>query len=142
MPDALATLEQLLLGRRCEVQKREFDWNFYFGEGVSVTVGTPWRIVTSTGIAHGDEDDSQRFGLPQPVDGEARANQLLGERRVISVKADELTADLTVVFDGDVRLDLFNHSSGYEGWQATLSPNAGSPMLIAKGGGGFSVWSG
>ena len=135
-----SVLGNLLFGRLCKVTKREFDWNFNFGEGLSITASVPWRIVTPDGIAHADRDDGQWFGLPQPVDGEARANSLLSERRVAGVEADELTGDLRIDFGDGVRLDLFNNSSGYEGWQADLTrDDAPSLTIIAMGGGGFTT---
>lgn len=134
-------LRNALVGRQCEVRKQEFDWNFNFGEGLDVTASVPWRIVTPSGIAHGDKDDGQWFGLPQPVDGEARANTLLNGRTVIDVEADELTADLRINFGDGVRLELFNQSSGYEGWQADLACAEAQPRtIIAMGGGGFSTF--
>jgi hypothetical protein len=137
-----SNLGNLLAGRQCKVVKRESDWNFNFGEGLNVTASVPWRIVTPNGIAHGDRDDGQWFGLRQPVDGEARANALLRERSVVAVEADELTADLQITFDDGVRLDLFNDSSGYEGWQADLSRDSAQPLtIVAMGGGGFTIFS-
>jgi hypothetical protein len=77
------------------------------------------------------------------VDGEQRANALLTLRRVAGVEADELTGDLRIDFGDDVRLDLFNNSSGYEGWQADLArDDALSLTIIAMGGGGFTTFSG
>ena len=82
-----STLSDLLSGRQCKVQRREADWNFSFGEDLNIGASVPWRIVTAEGIGHGHEDDGQWFGLPQPVDGEAKANGLLGQRSVVTVEA-------------------------------------------------------
>ena len=114
-----STLRNSLTGKPCKVKKREADWNFNFID-VNVAVSVPWRIVTDEGIAYGSEDDGQWFGLPQPVNGEARANELLRERAVVSVSVNGVTGDLSLDFDGGSRLDLFNNSSGYEGWVADL----------------------
>lgn len=116
MQSPAATLSAALLGRECRASRREADWNFDFGERLSIAASVPWRVVTADGIAHGDEDDGQRFRLPGPVDGEARVNALLSGQKVRQVKVDEQTADLRVDFDGGTRLDLFSNSSAYEGW--------------------------
>jgi hypothetical protein len=92
-------------------------------------------VVTVDGIAHGVEDDGQWFGLAQPVDGEARANDLLHGQKVVGVELDGQTADLRLVFDGGARLDFFNNSSSYEGWQASVPAGGKGLTLIALGGG-------
>jgi hypothetical protein len=126
-------------GRECRVVRREADWEFDFGDRFSIAVSVPWRVVTADGIAHGYDDDGQWFGLPQPVNGEARTNELLQGQKVSSVELDEQTADLRVVFGERIRLDLFNQSSGYEGWQASLPDNGNEISVIALGGGGVAI---
>lgn len=135
MQSPAATLSAALQGRDCRVTRREADWNFDFGERLNIAVSVPWRVVTSDGIVHGDEDDGQWFGLPQPVDGEARTNELLQGQKVVGVELDGLTADLRVMFDGDARLEFFNNSSGYEGWQASVPAGGKELTVIALGGG-------
>jgi hypothetical protein len=135
MQSPASTLAASLQGRECCVIKREADWSFDFGNRLNIAVSVPWRIVTADGISHGDEDDGQWFGLPQPVDGEARANELLQGQKVVEVELDAQTADLRVVFDGGSRLDFFNNSSGYEGWQASVPAGGKELTVIALGGG-------
>lgn len=127
-----------MLGQTCRVTRSEADWLFDFADNARIAVHIPWRVVTSDGIAHGSEDDGQLFGLLQPVDGEARTNQLIAAQKVASVEVDERTADLSIVFDGGVRLDLFNNSAGYEGWQATIR-GTGDVTIVAYGGGKLAV---
>jgi hypothetical protein len=91
-----------------------------FGERLSLAASAPWRVVTKDGIAHGDEDDGQWFGRSKPVDGEARANELLRGQKVVGIELHRDTADLRLLFEGGTRLDFFNNSSGYEGWQASV----------------------
>lgn len=130
-----ATLSAALMDRECRVTRREADWSFDFGECFNIAVSVPWRVVTADGIAHGSEDDGQWFGLPQPVDGEARTNDLLQGQRVVGVEVDEQTADLRLVFDGGARLDFFNNSAGYEGWQASVPAGGRELAVVALGGG-------
>ena len=134
MPSGPASqLNSALTGRPCRVARREADWDFSFGDGHDITVAVPWRIVTSEGIAHGDEDDGQWFGLSQPLDGESRANELLRGDHVVGVELDEVTADLRISFASGARIDVFNNSAGYEGWQAYLGSDR--LIVVAYGGG-------
>ena len=135
MKSPAATLSAALQGRECRARRREADWSFDFGERLNIAATVPWRVVTADGIAHGDEDDGQWFGLTQPVDGEARTNELLQGQKVAYVELDGQTADLRVVFDGGTCLDFFNNSSGYEGWQASVPANGKELTVIALGGG-------
>ena len=134
MESPAATLASALPGRECRVTRREADWSFNFGERLNIAASVPWRVVTADGIAHGVEDDGQWFGLPEPVDGEARTNDLLKGQKVVGVELDGQTADLRIAFDSGARLDFFNNSSGYEGWQATVGGQDGL-TIIALGGG-------
>ena len=87
-----------------------------------------------------DSDDGQKFGLPEPINGEARANVLLDGRHVAYIEHDQLTADLHIYFDGETRIDVFNHSSGYEGWQAGFSNGEASGSIIGLGGGDLAIF--
>ena len=139
MQSPAETLAAALQGRACRIRRREFDWSFDFGERVSIAASGPWRVVTADGIAHGDQDDGQWFGLAEPVDGEARTNNLLQGQKVANVELDAQTTDLRLTFDGGVRLDLFNNSSGYEGWQASVPADGKELTVIALGGGGLAT---
>ncbi len=135
MKSPASVLTAALHGRKCRVQRREADWSFDFDEGLKIAASVPWRIVTKDGIAHGDEDDGQWFGLSKPVDGEVRANELLRGQKIDAVELATDTADLRLVFDGGARLDFFNNSSGYEGWQAAVPAGGKELTVIAVGGG-------
>ena len=140
MPAPVAhALTEALVGCLCRAEKREADWNFNFGGGKNIAVSVPWRVVTTDGIAYGDEDDGQWFGLSAPVQGEARTNELLAGRSVVGVAVDEPTADLCVTFDDGTRLDLFNNSCGYEGWRVLIFKGQDEIEIVALGGGG--LWS-
>lgn len=139
--DWLIELRTAIVGRFGSVEKREADWAFNFNDGGAVSLGVPWRIIANGRIAFADEDDGQKFGLPKPIDGEAEANRLLNHRAVIDVSVDPETADLALYFAGGLRLDAFNNSAGYEGWQIILPPERGGLWIIALGGGDVSVLS-
>jgi hypothetical protein len=138
--DILVEFGKAYRGCVCTIQRREHDWVFRFGDSDGITVTAPWRIIQGGRIAHAREDDGQRFGLPQPVDGEARANGLLEGRWVEYIELDRVTADLRLHFDGQTRIDIFNDSSGYEGWQAGFRTDSDAVLIIGMGGGDVSIF--
>ncbi|WP_159798428.1 hypothetical protein [Croceibacterium salegens] len=140
MDELIQRLEQNLLGRCVMIERREGDWAGNIDGGGVVSLGVPWRIVAQGRIAFADEDDGQKFGLPSPVDGEVEANRLLAGKPIIGITIDDETGDLTVMFEGNLRLDAFNNSAGYEGWQIDLPPDLGGMWVIALGGGEISVF--
>ena len=137
--NALPTLDLALRGRRCDVQRLEHGWTLGFGDGHALTIEAPWRIVQDGRIAFADSDDGQMFGLPQPIEGEARSNQLLGGRHVALLEVDHDTADIRLYFDDGTRLDIFNRSCGYEGWQASFRTAEQNVSIIGMGGGGLTI---
>ena len=134
--DLDAAFQTALAGKSCTVTLRAHDWEFAFGPANGIAVSVPWRLVDREAIALTDSDHDQRFGLPQPINAETRANELLNGAIVQRVQADAVTADLRIWFSNGIRLELFNNSTGYEGWQAGLN----SQTVVAMGGGGFSVF--
>lgn len=138
--DWLPRLEKYLVGRQCEVGRRETDWVVSLVGGGSIALPVPWRIVADGRIAFANEDDGQIFGLPAPVDGEAKANALIASRSIAGVSVDCETADLTVHFGKALRLEAFNNSSGYEGWQVSLPPEHGGMSVVALGGGDVAIF--
>ena len=133
-------LTDALVGESCIVERGVDCWCFRFGEALTITIQATWRLVQDGAIQLGSEDDGHKFGLPSAVDGEARAVSILRDRRVINAHADEATGDLSVTFDGGARLDVFNHSAGYEGWVADLyRPPQRRRTIVARGGGSIVV---
>jgi len=114
-------------------------WRANFGDQFTMVFMVPWRLVANGRITSGDEDDGQLFGLPAPLDGEERAASVLGERVVQAVHLDQETGDLRIIFDGNGRIDVFNHSCGYEGWHAYYTAAGKRWGLIAMGGGEIAV---
>lgn len=135
MDDLALAFEAAVAGRPCRIERREADWMFDFGDNVGLSAGCHWRLVSASGIALTDEDDRQEFGLPEPLDAEAKANDLLGGATVSCATLDRVTADLILRFSNGLRLDLFNNSSGYEGWQGGFSRDGSVVSIIAMGGG-------
>jgi hypothetical protein len=133
--DPLAEFEECLIGRSCVVGRREHDWSFDLSGGIALAISAPWRIVSNGRIAVASEDDGQMFGLASPVDGETEACRLLSGKTITSAMLDRQTADLVLHFDAETRIDVFNDSTGYEGWQATYHIQDERRSLIALGGG-------
>jgi len=138
--DWLPLLEQALLGRQSKIARREHDWVITVIGGGSIALPIPWRIVADGRIAFANEDDGQQLGLPAPVDGEAKANDLIASRSITSLSIDTQTADLVIYFGDAVRLDTFSNSSGYEGWHINLPPENGGMSVVALGGGDVTIY--
>ncbi|RSV19360.1 hypothetical protein CA236_04855 [Sphingomonas sp. ABOLG] len=138
--DWLPRLNEYLVGRQCEISRRETDWVVNLLGGGSITLPVPWRIVADGRIEFANEDDGQKFGLPAPVDGEAKANELIGSRSITGVSVDSQTADLTVHYGIARRLDAFNNSCGYEGWHISLPAERGGMSVVALGGGDVAIF--
>ena len=122
-----------------ELVRGAFSWHFSFGAGASLVAECPWRIIANGAIALGSVDDQQQFGLPAPIDVQVIAGELLHGMQVTGVEATPASSDLVLQFDGERRLELFNSSSGYEGW--TLSSPSGK-RFIAQGGGRLVILGG
>ena len=87
-------------------------------------------------IALGNGDHGQQFGLPKLVDAKQEAEKLLdGPVKKIAVR--EETADLLVEFQNSTCLEIFNSSSGYEGWECSSTNGL---LVIAQGGGELAMW--
>lgn len=107
----------LLLGRQLtEVIQRDFDWVFLFGDGVSVvTEASHWRLVDSNRVIMTDEDQGQRFGLPEDVDASKVLSVELGGAAITKVECSPLT-DLLLSFANGRILQVNVSSRGYENW--------------------------
>jgi hypothetical protein len=114
----------------------EDSWRLNF-EAAGLNLQCPWRIVSNDGVILGGSDHGQKFGLPQPVDVAAEALRLLNGKTVEGAHIDETTADLCITFAGDIRVEVFNDSIGYEGW--TFADQRGT-WLVAQGGGQMAIW--
>lgn len=135
MVDLIPVFEAALVGRPCRVERREADWAFDLQGGTALAVECHWRLISPQHIALTDEDDGQRFGLPEAVDAETTANALLAEATISCVTIDQVTADLRLGFSNGLQLELINNSSGYEGWRASFSHAGKVVSIIAMGGG-------
>jgi hypothetical protein len=112
-------------------------WQFHFGSA-TLLIECPWRAVRKGVIALGADDNGQKFGLPEPVSVLQEFPKLVRNMVVTDVRVDNETADLSVHFGDELRLDAFNDSSGYEGWNYTDTKGV---TVIATGGGELAIWA-
>jgi hypothetical protein len=138
--DVDETLTTQLGGRHLvAVRRREYDWNFSFGDAATpgLSAECPWRIIAGNRIAFTSSDDGHRFGLAPPLDGEKVALGLLAEKPIerVSIRSD--TGDLSISFPGNVVLEVLNMSSGYEGWQIGIP----GLSIVATGGGELAIFA-
>ena len=140
--DRVDDFEASLIGRSCSIGRLEHGWAFDLFGGVALTVSAPWRILSDGRIALASGDDGQLFGLTSPVDGEAAARGLLRGKTITAAVLDRRTADLALQFDAATRVEVFNDSMGFEGWQAEFVLADERFSLIAVGGGGVAVVAG
>lgn len=93
----------------------------------------------TAGVAFGDCDHAQQFGLPEPVNGAMQSDRLLCNKTIQQVIIREDSGDLTIKFTDQTSLEILNTSSSYEGWE--LGDGAGL-HVIATGGGELAIWAG
>ena len=108
-----------------------YEWVFAFTGGRTLRLSSHWRLASANQIVVGSEDEGQRFGLDTEVDVKQRIAATVGSKEVTAASVDE-HADLEVRFGTDVKLQVFNGSSGHEGWQL-LGP--GKRYVVGQGGG-------
>ena len=133
--DVSQVLQANLSGRSCVAKRNEHDWMFEFG-GAHVVAHAPWRLVGPECLLTTSYDHGQWYGLPAPINVEDRANAVLEGLVVSEVSADEVTGDLRVSFSNGMQLEIWNNSSGHEGWLASIEGRS----IVALGSGGFSAW--
>lgn len=135
MKGTMSDIESVLRGLTCndvDHDAETVEWVFRFGFGTALRVAAPWRIIAFGGIALGYEDGGQQFGLPKPVDAIAKSRELLCGRAVEAFTVADVTADAAIRLEGGVRVEIFNSSSGYEGW---VLHAPGGRTIVAQGGG-------
>ena len=131
-------LDAAFIGLHCTSVTRfgEESWRFEFEGRTTLDVRCPWRIVADGRIALGNGDHGQQFGLPKSLDGKQQAERLL-VGSVAKVSLREQTADLILELEQGTSLEIFNSSSGYEGWECSSTDGL---LAVAMGGGEISVW--
>jgi hypothetical protein len=120
-----------------EVIKQDYGWTFVFDDRKAIlNLECPWRLLLRGCIAYGYEDDGQKFGLPEPVNGVQTTTKLIGRSPVVSANVRRGPSDLIINFENGVSLEIFNMSSGYEAWVYNIKDG---PTIVAQGGGDGSL---
>jgi len=112
-------------------------WSFIFRPEVCIGVECLWRIVEHGKVVLTGEDHGQQFGLSTPIDAATKGTELLANRQIITAQLREATADIVIEFNGGLRLEIIQTSSGYESWQ--MRDQAGV-SFFAQGGGQICRW--
>ena len=136
--DPKLRLDTAFKGLRCTSVTRfgAESWRFEFEGRTTLDVRCPWRILAKGRIALGNLDHEQQFGLPKQVDAKQEAERLLVSP-VTKVTLRDQTADLILELEQGTSLEVFNSSSGYEGWECSSTDGL---LAVAMGGGELSVW--
>ena len=106
------------------------EWILQFSGNMCLQVSAPWRLLAEGQIRLGWLDHGQRFGLSEPIEASKRLPIGLA---VTEASIANGTGDLSVVFAGGAVLEVFNGSSGYEGW--ILNGPGANTYVVAQGGG-------
>jgi hypothetical protein len=99
-----------------------------------LTIECPWRLREGNKIIVGQaetevEDKKEKAFL--------EFEAALHNKRIIQVYHYDDISDLTVIFEGNIFLELFHDSSWYEGWTLQGPSNF---LVVSTPGGGFSHW--
>ena len=104
---------------------------FAFSDGSHILVECDWRIVHSGRVALAAKDHRQLFGRQEPLDVGREGAALLAGKAVTRASLRD-TGDLVVEFEGDIRLETFTDSCGYE--SCTIDLVDGSKVVVTGGG--------
>ena len=135
MADYLHVLQHAAVGATCSLERCDSDWLFSFEDRLTLNVVCPWRIVTNSGIAVTDEDHIPLIGLKREGGATVATNALLSGKRLVAFSAEIRTADLRLIFEEDVQLQVTNNSSLHDCWRASFRYGEQSLTAIGTGGG-------
>jgi hypothetical protein len=95
----------------------------YFSDGSRMRADY-WRIIRGGRAGTSSFDHEQKYGLPAPINAFEQIAEALDGKAVREAKWDVCTGDLTLSFEPDVELQVFNFT-GYEVWEIHFSNNTG-----------------
>lgn len=75
-----------------------------------------WRLILDGSARLSSFDHQKTYGLPAPIDAKKEISALLNGKVCLEVHFDSETADLTFVFDGTSKLQVFNFTE-FEIWE-------------------------
>jgi hypothetical protein len=86
-----------------------------FSDG-TVLRASYWRLIHDGRAEFSSFDHQQKYGLPAPFDAKQQIVSRLSAGICHSVQFDSETGDLTLMFDGTAKLQVFNFTA-YEIWE-------------------------
>jgi hypothetical protein len=89
-------------------------WHFYFADKIYTSSCGFWRLLESNRIVFISLDNGHQFGLPKPLDLVEKITKLLTGKKLTEIKVHKDIADLTLTISGDIKIQIFIASSGYE----------------------------
>ena len=122
-----------LHGQRCTSVSTHAEGQFAFHfTAAALGLSCAWRLVVRGQLVLAHTDHGQQFGRPAPVDACTEAMAILGGHAIRGGRIDTALGDIVLEVGDDIRLEVFNDSSGYEGW--TLTGPAGTTLVAISGG--------
>jgi len=102
----------------------------YFSDGSRMRANY-WRIIRRSKNCSSSFDHQQKYALPVPIDAFAQIAEALDGATVLEAKWDVRTGDLSLSFDPDTELQVFNFT-GYEDWEIHFSNGTGEYSPFAR----------
>lgn len=124
--DAIAHLEQLLVGATCSAVEEHADRVLLVFGRVGLFLWCPWRLIRGNALAIGSSEAAAAVG---------RLSQILPGEAATMVRVSGPFHDLQVHFKSGLVLEAFPSSSEGESWQVAAGPN---DMVVA---GPTNLWS-
>jgi len=93
---------------------------FLFNENISITVTGFWRILIENKINIVSLDNGQQFGLLKTINLVEITTKILKDKKLKEIKINKETADLTLTFSNNIKLEVYISSSGYETYSLSL----------------------
>ncbi|MFF2083221.1 hypothetical protein ACFVVM_05575 [Nocardia sp. NPDC058176] len=95
--------------------------DFSDGTGLSAQF---WRLTKKGRPEVSIFDHRRQYGLPAPIDALSILRHELVGRTLLVAELDQTTADLRFMFEGELRLEVFNFT-GFEIWELTFPDGTG-----------------
>jgi hypothetical protein len=109
------------LGASAVFKRQEAEWHLVTSSGLIFGSFGPWRLLGPERILVTTEDHGHRFGLPEPVDAEAKFNEHLRSATIERVTVDPVAGDLAIEFSGSLVVQIPTTSAGYESWKVNAA---------------------
>jgi hypothetical protein len=93
-----------------------------------------WRTIEADRAGLSSFDHGQKYGLRAAIDAISWLTELLQDKTVTQAKWDVRSGDLTLTFQGEIELSVFNFTS-YEAWEIRFPDGKGELSNYASCGG-------